>query len=423
MTPRMLKQTLEEWSREVHVPADLAERALRRRSRLRLTRFAGAVSCAALVAAVALLVPLVVAPRFAPPVDTGGAPVVVPVQPYRVHPYRASSPARDVLADTENSPPKKMIAAGRVAVSAYFTWRRRAVAGREVMDRTWYLLDPVTESYEKTEWGWAEVAPGLRWAAVLEKDLPARRIGIFDMEKRQVRAWVSVDHLVGGVSWSPDGTQLVATAYDDHPDLSRDSVHYGRRCPARVAATPEDPRQPRFQTVSTSRTGFYVVDVATATAGDFHAVDPCWTDNSNVRRDFAWSGDGTLIRERSLSRWHDAFLDLAGRPHDAPPGHVATESKAGVSPDGTLLAGRDGMPTKVTELSTGKVVGRQQVLQLLAWADDRRLVALGCAGTCDNEFRNGLVLVSVDGRQTVPLTADRKHSQKPEAWEPILTLR
>ncbi|MEU8277686.1 hypothetical protein AB0C08_25635 [Microbispora bryophytorum] len=67
MTPRMLKQTLEEWSREVHVPADLAGRALRRRSRLRLTRFAGAVSCAAVVAAVALLVPLVVAPRFAGP--------------------------------------------------------------------------------------------------------------------------------------------------------------------------------------------------------------------------------------------------------------------------------------------------------------------------------------------------------------------
>ncbi|MGW5262486.1 hypothetical protein ACWEQG_16035 [Microbispora sp. NPDC004025] len=418
MTPRMLKQTLEEWSREVHVPADLADHALRRRSRLRLTRFAGAVSCAALVAAVALLVPLVVVPRFAPPVDTGGAPVVVPVQP-----YRASSPARDVLADTGDSPPKKMIAAGRVAVSAYFTRRWRTDAEGRVSDRTWYLLDPVTSRYEKTEWAYVDVAPGLRWAAVLEKDLPAGRIGIFDMETRQVRAWVSVDHPVGGVSWSPDGTRLVATAYDDHPDLDRDSTHYGRRCPARVAATPEDPRQSRFQTVSTSRTGFYVVDVATATAGDFHAVDPCWTDNSNVRRDFAWSGDGTLIRERSLSGWHDAFLNLEGRPRDAPDGYVPSESKAGVSPDGTLLAGRDGMPTKVTELSTGKIVGRQQVLQLLAWADDRRLVALGCAGRCGNEFDNGLVLVDVNGGNVVPLTANRKNSRQPGSWEPVLTLR
>ncbi|TQS24104.1 hypothetical protein [Microbispora sp. KK1-11] len=420
MTPRMLKQTLEEWSREVHVPGDLADRALRRRSRLRLTRFAGAVSCAAVVAAVALLVPLAVVPLFtAEPISqVGGPPVVVPVQP-----YRQTIPVQDVLADTGNSPPKTMIAAGRVAVSAYYTWRSRTVAGRKVLDRTWYLLDPATESYEKTEWGWAEVAPGLRWAAVLERDLPVRRIGIFDMETRQVRAWVPVDHPVGGVAWSPDGTRLLATAYDESPDLDMTSVDE-RRCPARVAATPEDPRQPPFQMIATSRIGFYLVDAATATAGDFHAVDPCWTENSNVRRDFKWSDDGTLIRERSnVWKQPDAFLDLEGRPHDAPSGYVATESKAGVSPDGTLLAGPDGMPTKVTELSTGETVGRQQVLQLLAWADDRRLVALGCADTCGNEFHNGLVLVNVDGEDAVPLSAYRKNSQEPEAWEPVLTLR
>src|SRR5690348_120826 len=108
MTPRMLKQTLEEWSREVHVPGDLADRALRRRSRLRLTRFAGAVSSAVVVAAVALLVPLVVTPLFReePISQVGGPPVVVPVQP-----YQQTTPAQDVLADTENAPPKTMIAA------------------------------------------------------------------------------------------------------------------------------------------------------------------------------------------------------------------------------------------------------------------------------------------------------------------------
>ncbi|MEU7912537.1 hypothetical protein [Microbispora bryophytorum] len=417
MTPRMLKQTLEEWSREVHVPADLAGRALRHRSRLRLTRFAGAVSCAAVVAAVALLVPLVVAPRFAPPVGPGGAPVAVPVQP-----YRQTTPAQDVLADTENSPPKTMIAAGRVAVSAYYTWRSRTVAGRKVLDRTWYLLDQVTGSYEKTEWGWAEVAPGLRWAAVLEKDLPVRRIGVFDMETRRVTAWVPVDHPVGGVVWSPDGTRLLATAYDESPDLDRTSVDE-RRCPGQVPATPDNPRRPP-QMISTSRTGFYVVDVATATAGDFHAVDPCLTDNSNVRRDFGWSDDGTLVREASnIWKRPDAFYDLDGRPHDAPAGYVITESRAGVSPDGALLAGPDGMPTAVTELATGKIVGRQQVLQLLAWADDRRLIALGCAGTCGNEFHNGLVLVGVDGEDMVQLSVYRKNSIEPEAWQPVLTLR
>ncbi|GGO08453.1 hypothetical protein GCM10010116_17100 [Microbispora rosea subsp. aerata] len=418
MTPRMLKQTLEEWSREVRVPADLADRALRRRSRLRLTRLAGAVSCAAAVAAVALLVPLVVIPHFAvePISRVGGPPVVVPVQP-----YRETKPAEDVMTDTGNSPPKRMIAAGRVAVSAYFTWRWRTAGGRKVMDRTWYLLDQVTGTYEKTDWGWVEVAPGLRWAAVLEKALPVRRIGIFDMEVRRVRAWVPVDRPVGGLAWSPDGTRLLATAYDDLPDLDMTTVDE-RQCPTRAAATPEDARPPRM--ISTSRTGFYVVDVATATAGDFHAVDPCLTDNSNVRRDFGWSDDGTLVREASnIWKRPDAFYDLEGRPHDAPAGYVVTESKAGVSPDGTLLAGPDGMPTKVTELSTGRVVGRQQVLQLLAWADDRRLVALGCAGACGSEFHNGLVLVSVDGEDKVQLSVYRKNSQKPEEWHPVLTLR
>ncbi|WP_143737368.1 hypothetical protein [Microbispora sp. GKU 823] len=420
MTPRMLKQTLEEWSREARVPGDLADRALRRRSRLRLTRFAGAVSCAAVVAAVALLVPLVVVPLFTEESisQVGGPPVVVPVEP-----YRQATPAEDVLTDTENSPPETMIAAGRVAVSAYYTWGWRTVAGRKLFDRTWYLLNPATSRYEKTEWGWVEVAPGLRWAAVLEKDLPARRIGIFDMETRQVRAWVPVDHPVGGVSWSPDGTRLLATAYDDYPDLDNVSVEE-RRCPARVAATPDDPLQPPFQMISTSRTGFYVVDAATGTAGDFHAVDPCRTDNSNARRDFEWSDDGTLIRERS-NVWQrpDAFLDLEGRPHDAPPGYVTSESKAGVSPDGTLLAGPDGMPTKVTELSTGETVGHQQVLQLLAWADDRRLVALGCADTCGSEFHNGLVLVGVGGGDMVQLSVYRKNSQEAGTWQPVLTLR
>ena len=421
MTPRMLKQALEEWSREAHVPGDLADRALRRRTRLRLTRFAGAVSCAAVVAAVVLLVPLVVVPRLTarPISQVGGPPVVVPVQP-----YQPSPPAEGVLADTENSPPKTLIAAGRVAVSAYVTWRWRTDDGRRLLDRTWYLLDPVTSRYERTEWGWAEVAPGLRWAAVLEKDLPVRRIGVFDMETRRVRAWVPVDHPVGGVVWSPDGTRLVATAYDESPDLDTASVQGRRQCPVRVATTPDGPRQPPYETIATSRTGFYVVDVATATAGDFHAVDPCLTENSNVRRDFGWSDDGALVREASnVWKRPDAFYDLAGRPHDAPSGYVATESKAGVSPGGTLLAGPDGMPTKVTELATGRVVGRQKVLQLLAWADDRRLVALGCAGACGNEFHNGLVLVSVDGRQTVPLSAYRKNSQRPEEWQPVFALR
>lgn len=137
-----------------------------------------------------------------------------------------------MLADTGNSPPKKMIAAGRLAVSAYWTATWTTTGGRRVLDRTWYLLDQVTSRYEKTEWAWAEVARGLRWAAVLEKTLPVRRIGIFDMETRQVRGWIAVNRPVGGVSWSPDGTRLIATAYDDNPDLDLSSVRFAWPCPS-----------------------------------------------------------------------------------------------------------------------------------------------------------------------------------------------
>ncbi|MCC5574237.1 hypothetical protein IMZ11_01100 [Microtetraspora sp. AC03309] len=433
MTPRVLKETLEEWAQEARVPRDLADRALRRRGRRRFAAFlAPALATGIVVLAVMLVVPWLRAAGPAPvrpAVSSSGAPLrqVIPLRPADDPPVKVTFDERSrggVLTDTRDSPPKKMIAAGRVGVSAYWIWHPRATADGETLDRTWYLLDQVTLRYEKTDWGYLDVAPGLRYAAVLEKELPVRRIGIFHMETRRVLAWIPVDQPVAAVAWSPDGTRLVATAYAENPDRRSDD---SAQCPPSDGGgtdTAGAVAGPRRWSMRTSRTGFYVVDVATATAGEFRAIDPCVVDNMNTRRDFRWSDDGTLLYERSIVQGQpDVFYDVEGNRHAAPADYLAKESKAGLSPNGRLLAGRDGLPTAVTERATGKVVGRQRVLQLLAWADDDHLVALGCAGTCRNEFNNGLVLVSVDGAKTVQLSANRKNTTKPGSWEPVFTLR
>ncbi|MEO3863657.1 hypothetical protein [Acrocarpospora sp. B8E8] len=63
------------------------------------------------------------------------------------------------------------------------------------------------------------------------------------------------------------------------------------------------------------------------------------------------------------------------------------------------------------------------MLQLVAWADDEHLIALGCAGSCEFEFNSALVLVSLDGKEVVQLSGYRENTNDPGAWQPMFTLR
>ncbi|MEW9529035.1 hypothetical protein [Microbispora sp. NPDC049125] len=415
MTPRILRQTMEEWAEEARVPRNLADRALRRRSRLRVSRFAGAISCAALVAAVVLLVSTVVAPRLAKPGLQDGAakPAVVPVEPY--HQGAVTVKSSDVRTDTENSPPKTMIAAGRLAVSAYYVWKEEKISAKTMRRHdVWYLLNPGTGEYEKTDWAALDVSPGLRYAAVLERDLPARRVGVLDMSTRQIVEWVDLDHPVASVSWSPDGTRLLLTAYDTDPSIRLNVSADGSS----------------WQDPPGSRTGFHIVDVATGQA-KFHAISSDAQERMpREPGDFVWSPDG-MVREGNPSAGEPGqplwrYYDLEGRPRPAPEEPVRTYQEAGISPDGRLYADGGSPPgpeTVVKDVATGQVVGRQKMEQLLAWADGDHLIAVQCAGTCRNEFSNGLALVGVDGEEVVRLSAYRENTQRPGTWTPVLTPR
>ncbi|MFC5813915.1 hypothetical protein [Nonomuraea harbinensis] len=393
---RLLRETMEEWAGQAEVPHDLADRALRRRRRGLLPAGA-ALLAAAVIAAVAVFVTVQPPGPVLPAVT-----VTLPARP---------SPApTDVRADPDHARPTKLVAAGNLAVGAYYTLRReKGENGLDHVRRTWHLYDPRTDSYEETPWAWVDVAPGMRVAAVVQGDLLGDRIGVIDLDTRQFLSWIQLGRRAGHVAWSPDGTKLLATTYSSYPDeLPTDGVAWRRK--------------------DSPRTGYYLIDVPTGRA-EHHALPPLpSTDgppsNSNGRQDLGWSLDGSLIWGPTVDISPErVYYGLDGRPAEPPPGEAFNrhgESK--ISPDGRLELGPDGLPTAIIERRTGKVAGSQNVLQLIGWADDEHVIALGCAGGCENEFRNGLVLVSVDGRTTVPLTGVQE-SQEDGSWRWVLTPR
>ncbi|MFG1960243.1 hypothetical protein [Nonomuraea sp. NPDC049028] len=392
---RLLRDTLEEWASEARVPHDLADRALRRRAWLPIGATVLAVGLAVAVAVFAFGL-------------RGDNTTVRPATDGVSVPVRPTVTSTDVRGDEENAPPRKLVAAGNVALSAYYVTKTEKLEDNWVRARrVWSLYDPRDDTYEQTPWAWVDVAPGLQLAAVVGGDLIGKQVGILDMNTRQVKAWIGLEHAVGSVVWSPDGTKVLATAYSEYPDrwqvLGKDS-----------RSMPES-----------TRIGYYVIDVATGEA-DYHELGPMSRDgspgNSNARQDLGWSLDGSLLWQPSTTGTDKAFLDLDGEQREAPAGdqYVYHTGRSKVSPDGKLVLGRDGLPTRITDRS-GEVVGKQKVLQLLAWADNDNVVALGCAGKCGNEFDNGLVLVSVDGSRVTRLTGS--HDRNNDPWNWVLTPR
>jgi hypothetical protein len=144
----------------------------------------------------------------------------------------------------------------------------------------------------------------------------------------------------------------------------------------------------------------------------------------SARQDLGWTLDGTMLWAPTSTTPDRVFYSLDGRPREAPEGqrYVDYSSHSATSPNGRLVLGPDGMPTEITDRETGQVVGSQNVLQLHAWADDDNVLALGCAGSCESEFNNGLVLVSVDGKRMTQLAANRD-TNKDDAWRWVLTSR
>ncbi|MFI7423069.1 hypothetical protein [Nonomuraea sp. NPDC049684] len=387
---RLLRDTMEEWAGEVRVPHDLADRALRRRAR-------PPVMAVALAAGLAVVVAVLAAGLH------GRSTTVRPANGVTV-PVHPSVTSTDVRADVENAPPKKFVAAGNVAVSAYFTtWLEKADDGGERMRRTWYLYDPRSDGYERTPWAWLDVAPGLQLAAVLQGERIGRRVGIVDMNTRQALAWIDLEHDVGSLVWSPDGTRVLATAYSKYPEQSRKRV-------GKDAYTVEELVQPRI--------GFYVIDVATGQAA-YHplpSLDRVGNPgNMNARQDLGWSLDGSMLWEPTDTMPDRLWLGLDGARRDGPPGdrYIDYSGWSKVSPDGRLTLDRDLPPS---------VPGRQLVLQHLAWADDDNVVVLGCAGACKNEFDNGLALASADGERMIQLTGSRDRGGE-ETWQWVLTRR
>lgn len=323
----------------------------------------------------------------------------------------------DVVGHPDQSPPRDLIAAGNTAVSGYFTSRAvKQPNGQELFTRYYTVLDQKTGRYKAldTKWAWVDVAPGMRTAAVLEGELPAWRIGLLDLVTGKVERWIPTNRPVAGVEWSPDGKRLVATAYSKNPD--------------------------RIDRPRANRTGFYVIDAGSGEVGPFRTLRQAKPDkwgnyNGNSREDVDWSHDGTKLyveqvpSEEGGKSDHRAWYTTSGVKTGAPAKeHFAGWSKAGLSPDGKHVAvDGDSDGSWIVNSTTGRKVALVPGMQPLAWADSKRLIAIGCdPKKCSgkNEYRNRLLLVTVGSKKAVPLSGFRKPSADYLGrWVPLTAAR
>lgn len=403
----LVRDTLRETAVDsVSVPAGFADRVLAVRRRRRSRRIAGTAAVTAAVLAAAVAVPLL---------DGGGEDV------------RPASEMNksDIIGHPDQSPPRDLIAAGDTVLSAFWVYKNvKQPGGDSIYTRTYGLLNQKTGKYEKTKkWAYLDIAPGSSTAAVLEGELPAKRIGLLDLVTGEVERWIPMDHGVGGVEFSPDGKKLVATTYAKNPD--RSFVDH------KISVNGKDEPGP-----DPSRTGFSVVDLGSGTS-EWHKVPLPKAEfgflDANSREDFDWSHDGSLVYAHTMSKPFREYYGLDGDKAAVPAieKHL-TYPEAGLSPDGKLAAGDfagegNEIAVAVNDARTGKRVAKLPAQQLLAWADNKRLIAWGCdPEKCSGkgEFRNQLLLVTVGTNKVVPLSDFRKASDDyPGRWNPIFSTR
>ncbi len=317
----------------------------------------------------------------------------------------------DVTARPDQSPPRDLIAAGKVALSAYYTTKDvKQPNGDVIRTYNWRLLNASTERYEETDWAWLSVAPGMQTAAVLERDLPVNRIGLLSLTTGKVKRWIEVDKSVGGVQFSPDGKQLLATAYGLNPDRM-------------FMDTPQWVNEKKQPGSKASRTGFYVIDIASGKA-DFSerpAEKNVILMPGGGRKDFRWSHDSKLLWEYRTDKPGRIYYQVNGSKTKVPKAeaHLAY-AEAGLSPDESLVAGtfagRKGqIVSEVLDAGTGERTALIPGQQLLAWEQ------------CDpgrGEFRNQLLLVSLDGEKVTSLSGFREAKLYYDGrWTPVFTKR
>lgn len=329
----------------------------------------------------------------------------------------------DIIAHPDQSPPRNMIAAGDTALSAFYVHKEVKQPGGDIVrTRVYGLLDQKTAEYRKTKWAFLDVAPGMRTAAVLEGELPAERIGLLDMITGKVDRWIPVGHGVASVEFSPDGTKLLATTYSKNPDRSfADHLQNvnGKEVPGPVA----------------SRTGFSVVDLDSGEE-NWHKA-PQWKDEwgffYNSREDLEWGQDGRSVFADIGEKPFRQYYDLNGDKIDMPASEkYVSYAEAGLSPNGKLIGGEfagdgDEISSEIVDSRTGERVTTVPGQQLLAWADDKRIIAWGCdPKRCSGkgEFRNQLILLTVGSDKVVQLSGFRKASAEyPGRWVPVFTER
>lgn len=387
-----------------------ADRVFAGRRRRRTRRIASVAAVTAAVVGIAVAVPLL---------DSGKEDV----RPANVLDQDG------VHAHPEQTPPRDVIGAGDAVLAAYYTSRiRPSTEKRAVSERTYWLLDAETGKYEKdARWSFVAVAPGIRTAAVLERKLPARRIGLLDLATGEVERWIPVGHRVGGLAFSYDGRRLVATTYDDSPDLrSKEKL-----------INAEDKEEWVWMATwgQSSRTGFYDLDVASG-RGSWSAVVP--DRNGNARQDFTYSRAGDLVYAQVTGGGDglQKFYDLHGAEVAAPADekHLRSDVAARLSPSGRLAAlgltkevnGSPGRSySSIRDPRTGKEITKVRGGHLLAWADEKRLIAWERVTSLDEEYRPRLVLVTIGSDKVVPLSGVREESLNAERqeWEPVFARR